>query len=128
MKAKVSRAPASGGVTSLIGESKPNLVSSMLHELHSNSFHVLEEVTPPDEVNQVKDLLLDTVPPDKFPSPEDIKDIKFEDDADYDSPSTPVTVPFESYSSDLPTSERSKKQHKKAKKLARQRASSKSNH
>lgn len=112
LKAKVSRAPASDGV------------SSMLHELHSNSFHVLEEVTPPDEVNQVKDLLLDNVvPPDKFPPPEDVKDTNFEDYADYDSPSTPVPIRFDSYSS--PTPDRSKKQQKKAKKLARQKASSK---
>lgn len=100
----------------------------MIHELQSNSFHVLEEVTPPDEVSQEKDFQLLDKPPDKYPLLEDIHDINFEDDADYDSPSTPVINPSECYSSDLPSSGRSKKQQKKAKKLARQRSSSKSNH
>lgn len=109
-------------------EPQSKMVSSMLHELHTNSFHVLEEVTPPDEENQGIDthLLDNDIPPDKNPFFEDIKNTNFEDDADYESPSSPVTNPFDCYSSDVPTSERSKKQQKKARKLAKQRASSKS--
>lgn len=111
-------------------ESKPNMTSSMLHKLHSNSFHVLEEATPPDKENQEEDAqILDyAIPPDKDPPSEGNNDTKFEDEADYESPSSPVINPTKFFQSDLPTSERSKKQLKKAKKIAKQRSSSKSNH
>lgn len=106
--------------------SKPNLDSSMLHKLSSNSYHVLEEVTPPDKENHEEDaqLLDHPIPPDKDPFSVCINDFKFEDEADCLSPSSPTVSPIECYSSDLPSSGRSKKQLKKAKKIARQKSSS----
>lgn len=103
---------------------------SLLQRLHSNSFHVLEEATPPVEENQEEDyhLLDNAIPPDKDSYTEGVNDTNFEDVSGYESPPSLVTNPSECYSSDVPTSERSKKQQKKAKKMARQRSSSKSNH
>lgn len=107
-------------------ESASKMASSMLHKLYSNSFHVLEEEPTPDvEYHEVDSQLLEAaIPPDKDHYSEGINDLHVEDDADCQSPPSPVPNPIEFYPSDLSSSERSKKQQKKAKKIAKQRSSS----